>query len=166
MGVPPSTTVRSRSFHDLPAVAALSVRASRAGDVRTAGSAAADGRRRRDDAGLVDADGDRPGDIAGRVWPDLVRMDRHCRGGGVKYQAAAAVPYNDRQRVAAALCEQLRIMAIARRVTPDWETLTVMAQRSGWMGAGGGCSSSPPPWTVSESQAVVPRSSRGDYPNI
>jgi hypothetical protein len=43
----------------------------------------------------------------------------------MKYRAAAALPHNDRERVTAALCEQLRIMAVARRVNPDWETLSV-----------------------------------------
>jgi hypothetical protein len=37
----------------------------------------------------------------------------------MKYRAAAALPYKDPERVTNALREQLRIMAAAKRVTPD-----------------------------------------------
>ncbi len=41
------------------------------------------------------------------------------------YQAAAALPYNDRVRVVADLRGQLRLMALADGATPDWSTMTV-----------------------------------------
>lgn len=41
------------------------------------------------------------------------------------FQAAAALPYNDRQRAMAGLRGQLRLMAIADGVTPNWLPMTV-----------------------------------------
>ncbi|MCU1668981.1 MAG: uncharacterized protein JWP40_1908 [Blastococcus sp.] len=43
----------------------------------------------------------------------------------VTYKAAAALPYDDRERAAAGLRGQLCIMAIAGRATPDWSTLEI-----------------------------------------
>jgi hypothetical protein len=43
----------------------------------------------------------------------------------VKYRAAVDVPYNDPDQARATLRAQLRIMAVAWRLVPDWETLRV-----------------------------------------
>ena len=43
----------------------------------------------------------------------------------VRYVAAAALPYVGRERAAAGLRSQLRLMALAAAATPDWSTLTV-----------------------------------------
>ena len=41
------------------------------------------------------------------------------------YRAAAAVPFDDRDRVIAGLRGQLRVMAAAAGADPDWSTLRV-----------------------------------------
>ncbi len=43
----------------------------------------------------------------------------------VRYVAAAALPYADRERATAGLRGQLRLMALAAAATPDWSTLSV-----------------------------------------
>ncbi len=43
----------------------------------------------------------------------------------MRYSAAAALPYVDRERATAGLRGQLRLMAMAAGSTPDWSTLTV-----------------------------------------
>jgi hypothetical protein len=43
----------------------------------------------------------------------------------VRYIAAAALPYLDRERAAVGLRGQLRLMALAAAATPEWSTLTV-----------------------------------------
>jgi hypothetical protein len=43
----------------------------------------------------------------------------------VRFRAAAALRYNDRQRAAAGLRGQLRVMAATVGATADWSTLTV-----------------------------------------
>lgn len=53
------------------------------------GRFAADGRGRWWNAGLVDAAGDRADNVAGRVRPDVVRVDR--LGGGVGEQRAELI---------------------------------------------------------------------------
>ena len=41
------------------------------------------------------------------------------------YRAAAALPYDDLERVTPGLCGQLRLMALADDGTPDWSTRSV-----------------------------------------
>ncbi|WP_347059659.1 hypothetical protein ABC795_04225 [Blastococcus sp. HT6-30] len=41
------------------------------------------------------------------------------------YKAAAALPYDDRERATAGLRGQLRLMAVCDDATPDWTTLNV-----------------------------------------
>jgi hypothetical protein len=41
------------------------------------------------------------------------------------YRAAAALPYNDRERATSGLRGQLRVMAGCDDATPDWGTLAV-----------------------------------------
>ncbi len=43
----------------------------------------------------------------------------------VTYRAAAALPYNDRNRATAGLRGQLRLMATADGATLDWSTVAV-----------------------------------------
>lgn len=43
----------------------------------------------------------------------------------ITYKAAAALPYDDRERAATGLRGQLRLMAIAGGAIPDWSTLEV-----------------------------------------
>ena len=43
----------------------------------------------------------------------------------MEYRAAAALPYDDRERAIAGLCGQLRLMAVAAGGTPNWSTLEV-----------------------------------------
>jgi hypothetical protein len=59
--------------------------------------------------------------------------------GAVTYKAAAALPYDDRERAVAVLRGQLRLMAIAGGIMPDWSTLEVAGpteppglRRAGW----------------------------------
>ena len=55
------------------------------------------------------------------MWP--------ARGAGthvsVMYRAAAALPFDDRDRVTAGLRGQLRVIAAAAGADPDWSTLRV-----------------------------------------
>jgi hypothetical protein len=46
-------------------------------------------------------------------------------GSAATYQAAAALPHQNRGRATEALRDQLTIMAHAARLTPDWSTLVV-----------------------------------------
>jgi hypothetical protein len=41
------------------------------------------------------------------------------------YRATAALPYSNRERAAASLRDQLRVMALAGGGNPDWSTLAV-----------------------------------------
>jgi hypothetical protein len=54
------------------------------------------------------------------------------------YRAAAALPFDDRDRVTAGLRGQLQVMAAAAGADPDWSTLRVdgPARRSEQHGAG------------------------------
>jgi len=46
-------------------------------------------------------------------------------GGPAFYQAAAALPHQNRDRATEGLRDQLTIMAVAAGLTPDWSTLDV-----------------------------------------
>jgi hypothetical protein len=46
-------------------------------------------------------------------------------GGATTYQAAAALPHQNRGRATVGLRDQLTIMALAAGLTPDWSTLAV-----------------------------------------
>ena len=43
----------------------------------------------------------------------------------MEYRAAAALPYDDRERATAGLQAQLRVMVGCDDMTPDWTTLAV-----------------------------------------
>ncbi|MCZ2860562.1 hypothetical protein [Blastococcus sp. VKM Ac-2987] len=56
------------------------------------------------------------------------------------YRAAAALPYDDRDRVTAGLRGQLRVMAAAAGADPDWSTLRVEGPARGGEHRGTGLS--------------------------
>jgi hypothetical protein len=66
-----------------------------------------------------------------RLFARLRRVGETCRlqavgsGGAPIYQAAAALPHQNRGRATEGLRDQLTIMAVAAGLTPDWSTLAV-----------------------------------------
>ncbi len=55
----------------------------------------------------------------------LLHSARPVTLNAVIYRAAAALPYNDRERATAGLRGQLLLIAVAADAVPDWSTLTV-----------------------------------------
>jgi hypothetical protein len=66
-----------------------------------------------------------------RLFARLRRVGQRRRlqaigsGGAPIYQAAAALPHQNRGRATKALRDQLTIMALAAGLTPDWSTLAI-----------------------------------------